>query len=110
MAASERIPVLATPEEKRRITKRAKQYGFKSVGSFLKEAADAYVPISKSDENILERMLIDMRDSTETTSKGIDEMLAEVAESEARIASMESSGRTRMTADLNQILQSLRSV
>ncbi len=90
MAATERIPVLMTPIEKKRVVAEAKKAGLKT-SEFMRLAAFNYQP--KDDETALISMINQMNSVTENTSKVIDKALASVAASNKRIAKMEAKAR-----------------
>ena len=81
--ASERIPVLVTPEEKNQIALMARESDV-SMGEYLRRAAAAYR--AAEDDRLLEGMIDQMLATTERASQAIDRALAEVAASEARMA------------------------
>jgi uncharacterized protein (DUF1778 family) len=84
--ASERITVLVTPAEKRRIAKLAKKAGV-SRGEFMRRAALSYCP--PVEEVVLSQMLDLLNNSTSKASAAIDDALAFVAASNRRVAEME---------------------
>ncbi len=86
MAATERVPVLMTPVEKKRVVAKAKKAGLKT-SEFMRLAASNYQP--DNDESALETMIDQMNSATDNASKAIDEALAAVAVSNKRIAKME---------------------
>ena len=86
-AATERIPVLVTPTEKRRIAKRAKQAGL-SMGAYLRRAATSFR--EPDDDEVLEGMIRQMVLTTQMASEAIDRALAFVEASNRRIEEMES--------------------
>lgn len=86
MAATERISVLVTAAEKRRIAKRAKAAGL-SMGEFFRRAADAFRPAD--DDEVMERLIDQMASSTARASAALDRALAFVEASNKRIARME---------------------
>lgn len=92
MAASERIPVLVTPQQKARIAAMADAAGLK-MGEFLRRAADAYAP--SEDDAILEGMIEQMVKTTEQASAAIDEALAFVEASNQRIAALEAKAQKK---------------
>lgn len=85
-AATQRIPVLVTPDEKARIAQQANAAGL-SMGEYLRRAATAYQP--SEDERLLEGMIEQMSKTTAQASAAIDEALAFVEASNRRIAAME---------------------
>ncbi|MCP4187194.1 MAG: hypothetical protein GY763_06265 [Gammaproteobacteria bacterium] len=86
MAATERIPVLMTPVEKRRVVAKAKKAGLKT-SEFMRLAASNYHP--NDDEKAFEAMITHMNKVTANTSRVIDKALAKVEASNKRIAKME---------------------
>ena len=92
MAATERIPVLMTPIEKKRVVAKAKKAGLKT-SEFMRLAAARFQP--DEDEKALEAMIEQMNSATENTSKVIDKALASVKASNMRIAKMEAATRRR---------------
>ncbi len=90
MAATERIPVLMTPEEKSRIVIKARRAGMKT-SQFMRVAAEQYQP--GEDEKTLEAMIEQMNRSTERAERAIDAALDFVEQSNRRIdALLRSSG------------------
>ncbi|MDE3009679.1 MAG: ribbon-helix-helix protein, CopG family [Pseudomonadota bacterium] len=85
-AATQRIPVLVTPEEKERIASMARQAGL-SMGEYLRRAAAAFRPTE--DEAVLAGMIEQMTRTAARAEAAIDEALAFVEASNARIAHME---------------------
>ena len=92
MAATERIPVLLTPAEKRQIAKRSEAAGL-SMGEFLRQAAASFAPAD--DEAALENLIDQVKKSTSRASASIDKMLASVAASNKEIAAMERNAAKR---------------
>lgn len=84
--ATERIPVLVTAGEKKRIAKKAKDAGL-SMGELLRRAAVSYRP--SEDDEALEAMIAQMLKSTQAANAAIDDALAYIAQSDKRIAAME---------------------
>ena len=84
--ATERIPVLVTPAEKRRIARRAEQAGL-SMGEYLRRAAASFTP--ESDEKAFVRLLTDVEESTAAASAAIDDAVDYCETSNKRIAEME---------------------
>ena len=84
--ATARIVVQATPAEKRAISSKAKTLGI-SAGELMRRGASAYAPESAQDELA---MLADAaRDAADRSCIAIDDSLAFIAASNARIAKME---------------------
>ena len=86
---TERIPVLVTPKEKTRIANKARQAGV-SMGEYLRRAAAAFTPAD--DDELLEGMIVQMVKTTAQADAAIDDALAYVEASQARIAAMEAHG------------------
>jgi len=84
--ATERIPLLVTPLEKRRIARVAKASGL-SMGEFLRRAAASFKP--GQDDAILEGMIEQVAKTTAQASAAIDDALSFVEASNRRIAKME---------------------
>ena len=84
--ATERIPVLVTPAEKKQIARKAKTAGL-SMGEFLRRAAASFHP--SEDDQVLEGMIGQMVKTTARASAAIDEALAFVEASNKRIKSLE---------------------
>ncbi|HRQ57511.1 MAG TPA: hypothetical protein PLN31_08830 [Azoarcus taiwanensis] len=89
--ATERIPVLVTPQEKARIAMMAREANL-SMGEYLRRAAASFSP--SEDERLLLGMIDQMTATTASASKAIDKALAFVAESEARIEAQEREARS----------------
>lgn len=83
---TERIPVLVTAAEKKRIAKKAKDAGL-SMGELLRQAAVSFRPAE--DDAALEAMITQMLKSTAAASAALDDAIAYVAQSNKRIAAME---------------------
>ena len=86
MAATERVPVLMTPAEKKRLVSKAKRAGL-TTGEFMRRAAEGFSP--SDDDAALEAMIRQMNKATERAESVIDEVLSFVEESNKRIAKME---------------------
>ena len=84
--ATERIPVLVTPAEKKQIARMAKAAGL-SMGEFLRRAAASFHP--SDDDQILDGMIGQMVKTTARAGAAIDEALAFVAASNKRIKALE---------------------
>jgi hypothetical protein len=89
-AATERVPVLMTPAEKRRIARQAQKAGV-SLGEYLRRAAAAFSP--EQDDEAFEALLTQVERSTAATSAAIDDAIAYVEASNKRIAEMERAAR-----------------
>ncbi|WP_248324049.1 MULTISPECIES: hypothetical protein [unclassified Caballeronia] len=84
-AATDRIVVQVTPDQKQAIARTAKRLGL-NVSELMRQAAQGFTP-SEDEQEILalvERVNI----STKEASDALDEALAFVAESNKRIAAM----------------------
>jgi hypothetical protein len=84
--ATERIPVLVTPAEKKQIARMAKTAGL-SMGEFLRRAAASFHP--SDDDQMLEGMIGQMAKTTARASAAIDEALSFVEASNKRIKALE---------------------
>ena len=92
MAATERVPVLMTPEEKTRIVNKARRAGMKT-SQFMRIAAEQYQP--SEDEEALAAMIEQMNRLTDSASRAIDEALDFVEQSNRRIEAMEQAAGRR---------------
>ncbi len=92
VAATERVPVLMTPAEKKRVVSRAKKAGL-TTGEYMRRAAEGYRPAD--DDKALEAMIEEMNKATTSAEKAIDDALAFVEESNKRIAEMEAKAKSR---------------
>ncbi|MFT5658949.1 MAG: hypothetical protein ACI9KN_002230 [Gammaproteobacteria bacterium] len=86
MAATERIPVLMSAVEKKRVVAKAKKAGLKT-SEFMRLAASSYQP--EDDKKALENMIDQMNSATDNASNVIDKAIASIAASNKRIAKME---------------------
>lgn len=84
--ATERIPILVTPAEKKQIARMAKAAGL-SMGEFLRRAAASFHP--SDDDQMLEGMIGQMARTTARASAAIDEALSFVEASNKRIKALE---------------------
>jgi len=84
--ATARIVVQATPAEKRAIASKAKTLGI-PVGELMRRGASAYAPESAQDE--LAQLADAARAAADRSCAAIDDSLAFIAASNARIAKME---------------------
>jgi hypothetical protein len=89
--ATERVPVLVTPNEKALFVSKAKSIGI-SVGELMRRAAGAYK--SSEEDKLLEAMITQMNKATDNTQNVIDETLLFVAQSNERIAKMEAAAKS----------------
>ena len=85
--ATERVPVLMTPDEKKKVVSKAKQAGV-AIGEYIRRAIDGYRP--SEDEKALEAMINQMNKATKNAANSIDDTLEFVRESNKRIEKMES--------------------
>lgn len=90
--ATERVPVLMTATEKKRIARQAQKAGV-SIGEYLRRAAAAFSP--EEDEEALAGLLARVERSTAAAGIAVDDALAYVDESNKRIAAMEAAARRR---------------
>ena len=88
--ATERVPVLMTATEKKRIARQAQKAGI-SIGEYLRRAAASFS--SEEDEEALARLLAQVQRSTAAAGIAVDDALAYVDESNKRIAAMEAAAR-----------------
>ncbi len=92
MAATARIPVLVTPAQKCHLAKKAKQSNL-TLNEFFRRAAEVYDP--NDDDQVWARLIQQVKDSTRTASDALEATLADCADSNRRIAAMESAHRAR---------------
>ena len=85
-AATERVPVLMTPVEKKRVVAKAEKAGLKT-GEFMRQAAAVYHP--GEDDTALEAMIGQMNSATDSAGRAIDRAIKFVSESNKRIEKME---------------------
>lgn len=85
-AATERIPVLVTRQEKESITRMARDAGL-SVGEYLRRAAAAFRP--EEDEQVLLGMIDQVVKTTARASAAVDQALDFVEASNQRMAALE---------------------
>ncbi len=90
VTATERVPVLMTPAEKKRVVSRAKKAGL-TTGEYMRRAAEGYQPAD--DDKALEAMIKEMNKATQSAEKAIDDVLTYVAKSNERIAEMEAKAK-----------------
>ncbi len=95
MGATERLPVLLTREQKARLAKRAKAANL-TMGEFVRRAAEAYQP--EADEKALEKLIEQVKETAGQATRAVEAALARVAESQKRIADMESAHTGRKVA------------
>ena len=89
--ATERVPVLMTPAEKKRVVSKANKAGL-TTGEYMRRAAEGYRPAD--DDKALEAMINEMNKATESAEKAIDDALAYVEASNKRIAEMEAKAKS----------------
>jgi capsule polysaccharide export protein KpsE/RkpR len=89
-AATERVPVLMTTTEKKRLARQAQKAGI-SLGEYLRRAAAAFSP--EEEEEALAGLLSRVERSTAKAAAAVDEALAYVDASNKRIAAMEAASR-----------------
>lgn len=92
-AATERVPVLMTPAEKKRVVAKAKKIGL-TTGEYMRRAAEGYR--SANDDKALEAMIEEMNKATRSAEMAIDDALAFVEASNKRIAKMEADAKSRL--------------
>jgi len=93
MAATERVPVLMTAAEKKRIVGRAKKAGL-TTAEYMRRAAEGFSP--GKDEAALVSMIEEMNRVTANTEKAIDATLKFVADSNKRIARLEARAKRKV--------------
>lgn len=91
-AATERIPILVTTEEKASIVKRASEAGL-STGEFLRRAAASFRPDDETE--MLVGMIDQMIKTTAKASVAIDDTLQFVDASNKRMAALDASIKGR---------------
>ena len=91
-AATERVPVLMTPAEKKRVVSKANKAGL-TTGEYMRRAAEGYRPAD--DDKALEAMINEMNKATRNAETAIDDALAFVAASNKRIAELETKAKGR---------------
>ncbi len=92
-AATERVPVLMTPAEKKRVVSKANKAGL-TTGEYMRRAAEGYRPAD--DDKALEAMINEMNKATRNAETAIDDALAFVAASNKGIAAMELKAKSGM--------------
>lgn len=93
MAATERVPVLMTTAEKKRVVSRAKRAGL-TTGEFMRRAAEGYQ--TNEDVSALEAMIEQMNIATENASQAVDDTILFVTESNKRIKKMEAKAKHKV--------------
>lgn len=89
-AATERVPVLMTPAEKKRVVSRASKAGL-TTGEYMRRAAEGYRPAD--DDKALEAMIGEMNKATRNAEAAIEDALSFIAASNQRIEAMEATAR-----------------
>lgn len=92
MAATERIPLLVTPTQKAQFARKAKALKL-TVNEFVRRAAETYNP-SDDDEALL-RLVMQVKQTTQEATLAMDAALKACAESNQRIAKLESAHAAR---------------
>jgi mobilization protein NikA len=90
-----RIPVLVTPAQKARITRKANEAGL-PIGEFTRRAADSH--LSAEDEELLEGMIRQLEKSTTRTIAAVDRALAIIDASNRRVDAMLAGKRPKATS------------
>ena len=90
MAATERIPLLVTPLQKALFAKKAKASKL-TVNEFVRRAAEVYDP--SDDDEVLLRMVAQVKQTTHEATTALDATLKACADSNRRIAAMEAAHR-----------------
>ena len=91
--ATERVAVLMTPTEKKRVVSKANKAGM-TTGEYMRRAAEGYRPAD--DDKALEAMIDEMNKATQNAETAIDDALAFVAASNKRIKAMEAKAKSEM--------------
>jgi hypothetical protein len=87
MAATERIPLLVTPAQKALFTRKAKASKL-TVNEFVRRAAEIYDP--GDDDEALLRLVAQVKQTTHEATAALEATLKSCADSNRRIAEMES--------------------
>jgi hypothetical protein len=87
MAATERIPLLVTPAQKALFTRKAKASKL-TVNEFVRRAAESYDP--NDDDEALLRLVAQVKQTTHEATAALEAALKSCADSNRRIAEMES--------------------
>lgn len=91
MAATERVVVLMTPEQKRDVTQRASAERL-SLGDYMRRQA-------LGDDELLAALVEELAASTEKARMALDRTLARLDESERRMPEIEAAARERALAE-----------
>jgi uncharacterized protein (DUF1778 family) len=89
MATTERIPLLVTPAQKALFIKKAKASKL-TVNEFIRRAAEVYNP--SDDDEALIRLVAQVKQTTHEATAALDAALKSCADSNRRIADMETRG------------------
>jgi uncharacterized protein (DUF1778 family) len=92
MATTERIPLLVTPTQKALLIKKAKASKL-TVNEFVRRAAEVYNP--SDDDAALTRLVAQVQQTTRDATAALDAALKSCAESNRRIADMETAHAAR---------------
>jgi hypothetical protein len=92
MAATERIPLLVTPTQKALFIKKAKASKL-TVNEFVRRAAEVYNP--NDDDEALLRLVVQVKQTTNLANAALDAALKSCADSNKRIADMETAHLAR---------------
>ena len=92
--ATERVVVLMTPAEKKRVVSKANKAGL-TTGEYMRRAAEGYRPVE--DDKALEAMINEMNKATQNAETAIDDALAFVVASNKRIEEMEAKAKSEMS-------------
>jgi len=93
MAATARIPLLVTPAQKSHLAKKAKLSNL-TLNEFFRRAAEVYDP--NDDDQAWVRLIQQVKESTRTASDALETTLTTCADSNRRIAAMETAHRARV--------------
>lgn len=88
--ATVQVPVLMSPAQKRRLSRKAKAAKL-TMGELLRQGAERFSP--KDDLALLDQFAKQVSQATHKAIRSIDRTLASVAESEARIQALTKSKR-----------------
>ena len=90
--ATERIPVLMTPAEKKQVVSRARKIGI-TTSEYMRRAAAGYRP--NDDDKALGAMIDEMNRASKRAEMAIDKTLDYLAKSNKRIAGIEAKIKNR---------------
>jgi len=79
------VPVLMSPAQKRRLTRKAKDANL-TMGELLRQGGERFAP--SRDEDLLHQVAKQVAKTTQRAIQSIDKTLALVAQSEARIQAL----------------------